>query len=317
MWNVRCNMQVSSVSNSFNPPSFRASREEQAFSRLDDSDLRKMAYAKASNDVNDKKHRRIDKALYYSLPLAGGLVAVAGGKFSGKYARINRLGVFGAVAGVWALGLAALNAVWGVKDVAAKTSGKAKEFFDNHQLLTNIGLLAAGIGAITAVDKYTPKALKAIKNFAAKRLDEKSKVRIVNSANEKLERFANGLNTNKYINKAVDFLKSAPAPIKATAKAVADWAPWIVIGTQLAHSFGHENVKAKETIKEYDNLKTAQQIVRDDIADEKIKKDVNKMTIKDLHKKYEQMLAQNPIMDVDTDEPITFKQFVQLATAEV
>lgn len=105
MWNVRCNMQVSSVSNSFNPPSFRASREEQAFSRLDDSDLRKMAYAKASNDVNDKKHRRIDKALYYSLPLAGGLVAVAGGKFSGKYARINRLGVFGAVAGIWALGL--------------------------------------------------------------------------------------------------------------------------------------------------------------------------------------------------------------------
>ena len=36
-----------------------------------------------------------------------------------------------------------------------------------------------------------------------------------------------------------------------------------------------------------------------------------------MHKKYEQMLAQNPIMDVDTDEPITFKQFVQLATAEV
>ena len=54
-----------------------------------DSDLKYLAYAKASHDVNDRKHRRISDLLYYSVPVAAGVAEAV------KPASISRIGRLG------------------------------------------------------------------------------------------------------------------------------------------------------------------------------------------------------------------------------
>lgn len=66
-------MQVNSVSLAGNTKnaSFKSmQREFETLAALDDNQVRQIAYAKASHDVNDKKHKRISNALYFSIPIA-------------------------------------------------------------------------------------------------------------------------------------------------------------------------------------------------------------------------------------------------------
>ena len=79
--------------------------------------------------------------------------------------------------------------------------------------------------------------------------------------------------------------------------------------------FGHQRVKTNVAARNYEDLKQAQQNVRENIADEKI--DVSRKTIAELHDEYEQMLQTKPIIDKRTNEPVTFEQFVKLATTIV
>ena len=76
-------MQVNSIS-SVNQ-SFKGSISKEVFAALSDDDLKVLAYKKASDDVNDKKHNRIDKALFLSSPVIGGLAAAA--ESSGRFNR--------------------------------------------------------------------------------------------------------------------------------------------------------------------------------------------------------------------------------------
>lgn len=79
--------------------------------------------------------------------------------------------------------------------------------------------------------------------------------------------------------------------------------------------FGHQRAKAHVASRNYDDLRQAQEMIREDIADEKINS--RRKTIADLHSEYEQMLKTKPVMDAQTNEPISFEQFIKLATTFV
>ncbi len=304
-------MQVSSVSLGSNAHStaFKASMEEQIFATLRDRDLRDIAWAKASKDVNDKKHHRLDNALLLALPLAGGLSAVAQklppeavARFGAHNMRAVKFARFGLISASWAAGLTALGALWNTKDYLAKKV----DIIKNNPVISSIATFAAGFGVLAGVDRLGAKGL----------------VKLINSVDGKkvlphLRKARNFLNNNKFINKASEFIAKFPSPIKDIARGTAEFAPLIVIGTQIAHIFGHQSVKSKVAGRNYEELKQAQQNIRDNIADEKINSSVQKKTIADLHAEYEQMLQSKPIMDAQTNKPITFEQFVKLATTYV
>ncbi len=302
-------MQVNSVSLSSNANNmaFKASLEEQVFANLKDRDLRNIALAKASKDVNDRKHRNIDNALFISLPLAGGLAATAQkispeavAKFGKHNMRAIKFARFGLVSASWGAGLAALGVLWNAKDYLAKKVNVIK----NNPVISSIATFSAGFGVLAAVDKAGAKGL-------AKVIDSVDSKKVL----PHLRKMRNALNESKVLNKASEFMSKFPSPIKDIARGTAELAPLLVIGTQIAHIFGHQSVKAKVANKNYDELKQAQQNIREDIADEKI--DVRKKSIADLHEQYEQMLKTKPVINAQTGEPVTFEQFVKLATTMV
>ena len=302
-------MQVNSVSLSANASNtaFKATSEEQVFASLKDRDIKKLAWAKASSDVNDRKHRAIDNALFYTLPLAGGLSAAvrdfspeAISKLGKHNIRSMRLARFGLVGASWAAGLAALGALWNAKDYLSQKIDVIK----NNPVISSVATFAAGFGVLSAVDKYGFKGL----------------MKVINSVDDKkvmpyLKKVRNALNESKVLNKASEYISKFPSPIRDIGKGAAELAPLLIIGTQIAHMFGHQRAKANVASRNYDDLRQAQEMIREDIADEKI--DSRRKTIADLHSEYEQMLKTKPVMDAQTNEPISFEQFVKLATTMV
>lgn len=257
-------MQVDSVKNSTKTPSlvFKASPQERLFVSLNDNDIRNLAWKKASYDVNDKKHRAIDNALYYSLPVAGGISAAVR-KYSPEYIskvgshnlRAARLADFGKSFAGWALAITALDILWSSKDYIAKKV----DFIKENPIMSSIATFVAGFGVLALVNRAGSKAL-------AKMLDKVD----YEKALPYLRKVRNALNDSKILNKTSEFLKKVPSPIKDIGKGTAELAPLIVIGTQIGHLFGHQKVKAEVAAKNYDEFKQAQVNIKEFIADEEI-----------------------------------------------
>lgn len=304
-------MQVNSVLASSNASNmaFKATPEERLFASLRDRDVRNIAFEKASKDVNDRKHRRIDNALFLALPLAGGLSASVGKlspeaikHYGAKNIRAVRLARFGLVSASWAAGLAALGALWGTKDYLA---GKV-DFIKNNPIISFVATFAAGFGVLSAVNRLSWKGFSKALNMV-----EGEKVLPY------LRKARNALNNSKIINKASEYISKFPSPIKDIGRNTAELAPLLVIGTQIAHMFSHQRAKYQVANKNYEELKQAQEMIRNDIADEKINGKLGKKSIEQLHNEYEMMLKNKPIIDAQTKKPVTFEQFVKLATTMV
>ena len=260
-------MQVNSVlsSSNANNPAFKASLQEQLYASLKDRDLKSIAWAKASHDVNDKKHRRLDNALFLTLPLAGGLSALARTYTSGvveafgaKNIRALRTLQFAKHTAAWGVGLAALGLLWNAKDYLATKIDIVK----NNPVISSIATFVAGFGVLAAVDKAGIKALSKIINS----IDDKTAVSAAIKARKVL-------NNSELLNRASKFASKFPSPIKDMAKGAASFAPLIVICTQIGHMFGHQRVKSQVAQRNYEELKQAQENIREKILDEKINRD--------------------------------------------
>ena len=269
-------MQVNAIS--VKTPSFRASEEEKRFAALDDNALRAIAWNKASAEVNDKRHKRIDNAFYLSLPIVGGISTLAQKMDYRPYKtglmsvpphkiRAAKLGRAGMITGAWAVALAAVSALWGAKDIAEKTSKSIKEFNKEHPVLTTGAAIIASFGAVVLANRLSGK-------IAEKYILKDARALLKDTIKEtKLDKF---LNNNKIINYADNFIKKMPPALKDIGKTVVEYLPWITIGTQIAHSWGHQNVKLAQVNKDYNELRTAQEIVRQDIIDEEIDKHIER-----------------------------------------
>ena len=256
-------MQVNSISSSSvaGKTSFGNQREMlENFANADDKTLRKIAMQKTAASIDDKKHRRITNAIYYSIPVAAGLAAVVRNpaKAAAKgisRARMINLGNFAGTALNWAGTFAIIDLVFGGARKLNKSSETVREFNKEHPVLSMVATVGAGIGTLFLAGKGLSKlAAKIAKKPMT--LVEKKSVAKLNMA----------LNDSKALNWISKNLKKVPSSIKSFAKTAIDWSPMLLVFTSIAHSFNHSKVKTAETVKNYTQLKDAQMQVREALA---------------------------------------------------
>ncbi|MBP3820434.1 hypothetical protein J6G99_02180 [bacterium] len=252
-----------------------------------DSDLRKFAYKKASVDLQDKKNRRIDNALFYSIPLASGLSsavkdvniypkdlfelqqkgfsketissAVADIANEGKIVmdpsrvRSIRLARFGTSALSMGVGIAIFNAVYNIRSFASKNFQSVKDFTEKHPIISSIGTLAAGIGALSLASIGANKLLM---KHADKLFDSYGVIKTP----AKLDKF---LAENKILNTSAKYIDKIPSSIKEFTKSILGWGPLALAFTYLCHGAKHNSKMTNEYINNYVELKNNQQAYYD------------------------------------------------------
>ena len=238
----RCvNMGINAVGKGYD----RKAAQLDAFANMDEVSVRQIAWLKAQQDIDMKKHKRVQLALDAALPLAGGLSAAAIAEKGG------RLKAFAGGTGRWALFLAGLGVTFGITQAIRNRSEKANDFAERHPIFTFLTTATAayfaGKGAIVggaigfeklkATGVYQ-KALAGAKN-GLKQLGEVG-----------------------FIKKAKGFvsenIKNIPSPLKNIAKSVAGWAPFLAIFGSLAHSVKVKNAVMNDFNTTYNNLRTKQ-----------------------------------------------------------
>lgn len=258
-------MQVNSVSlnNSSKAQVFKSRQSDiEKVANLDENTIRQLAYAKASYDVDDKKHKRITNALYYTLPVAFALgeaiknpaelaksLANSSKVNMGRYARVHRFA--GAALGVTAA-LLAIDTVVGAKNLANKHSSAVREFSNEHPVLSMLGTVAVGFAALAGLHKYAPKLIGKI---GSKLPADKAEKFIVNAAKK--------LNESKILNSMSKALTKVPSGIKKFGATVVDYSPWLLVATSIGHSFSHDRAKMVQTQNNYNDIKMAQAEARE------------------------------------------------------
>lgn len=243
-------MQVNSVSSA---QTFKSNNVNPAaiLAFASDRDLQQIAYAKTLHDVNDKKHRRIDKALFASIPIAAGIAAAV---TPAKAARIDRL-ISGSLvtAGVTA-SLAVIGAAFGLRNKIDENSETAAKFSRNYPLLSVLATSAAAFAGIVALNKGSNKILN---------------TKFANDLFAKLEPTLEKLGKKLDASKVLDFtskqLAKLPSAFKEITKTALKWSPIAIIGTQIVHDINHDRVKTKEYYNNFAQLKTAQNAIRESL----------------------------------------------------
>lgn len=263
-------MQVNPVSLSNSTrPAFKSHADNlEILANMDDDTIRQIAYAKASHDVDDKKHKRISKALYLSLPVAAGLASAVKdpsntvefikdsykglGKINlNRFARLNNF-----ASSFLSLGTAilAIDATFGARKFLENKVDAVKDFSKDNPVLTTLATIGLSFGAISGANKLMSKALT--------KLTEKVSAKdILNSVTKKAE----FLNNNKVLNYVSKKLAKVPSGIKNFGATVLDYSPILLICSSIAHSLGHEKAKASEYQNNYNNIVNAQALAREAI----------------------------------------------------
>lgn len=264
-------MQVNSVSlnnvESFGSRKYKKDHQENEYSKViddlpnaSDEDLKKLAIKEASIAVNDKKHKRINNALYWGVPVAGGLAAVVRNPAKAGIltsARLGNLTKFATTTASWLGALLLMDGVFAVKNKVSKNSDTVRKFDQNHPIIS-LGLtIGASIGAValalTGGSKLANKAIKAVKPETAEKL-----TKIVT-------KFDKGLENSKVLNTISKGIDKVPSSLKGLAKGIIDWAPMMMIIGQLSHSFNHAAVKNNVANQNYADLKVARDEARAEV----------------------------------------------------
>lgn len=260
-------MQVNSISANVNSKASFGHRDTdvqrailEGLANADDRELRQVAARNAAKTTNDKMHRRMDRAIWYSLPIAAGVAAVvqnpaiAVEKLASR-ARLGNLATFAGTALGWAGTFAIIDGVFGGARLLEKSSKKVRDFNNEHPMTATLATIGAGIGALILGRKGLSKIL-------AKGGDKQ-----LSFATRKVfVKMNRALNSSKLINGAEKLLEKAPKWAKDFTKGVISWSPMLLVGTSIAHSFNHSRVKTAETVKNYTQLKDAQDQARGILA---------------------------------------------------
>lgn len=241
-------MLINAVSAKDTPFGRSPSREDfEQFAAIDDRQLRQLAGRAASVQVNDKKHKVMNNMLWYSLPVASGVAAVV--QNPSVVGRIPKLKLFTKQTAIIAGMLAVIDATFAAARGINKHSETLGNFNKEHPVMSTLLTIGASVGALLLAGKGAGKLYEKYGDKAIKFLKDK-----------KVDKY---IKDNKLITKATEALKKAPSALKEFGKTVLSWGPWIVLGTTIAHSFGHEKARAVAEVRNYDYLKANQEKVRE------------------------------------------------------
>lgn len=249
------NMQVNAIS-SYNK-GFTGKRDNiDGAIAQDDRYVREYAYLKAMHDVKDKKHKKLSNALWYSIPAVAGLsaailtkgkVSLFGKEIGGLASKLTA-GIAGALP--WAITLGVADAVVGANNLALKKSENFREAERKHPILSFLGILAAGVAALTVL----PKGLSKLAGKIGPKTYERLGKGVQNLAN-----VINKVKTPGVISKPLAKLsEKTPAIIKNGAKTGISLAPTALLLTSFFHSINHNVDKRREFEKNYSAMKDTQ-----------------------------------------------------------
>lgn len=251
-------MQVNSVSlaNANSKPAFKGPREDlEKYAYMDEMSTRKLALARASKDVNDKKHRIISNALYLAAPISAGLAKACDVPSSllTKVGNVNLSRAARVLVGASeALKIGALflgiDAIFALKNKIDNSSETMREFSQKHPLMSFFGTVAASLGVFYGLKRGVSFRV-AFKNIPVKNI-------------KSFLKFSEKLQNSKILNKASKWMDKVPSFAKSMAKSTLSWGPVLFILGRLVHDQNHAKRKAMAFQDNYNQIKGEQAVIR-------------------------------------------------------
>ncbi len=235
-------MQVNAVS--LKNQSFGMSNEEilNGIANLNERDIRYLAKAKTLEDINAKKHRRLNNALTLSIPVAGGIAAAA----TMKATRLGRIANFASGFGAWAMPLLVGFGVVKAVNALGRNSETFANFDRKHPILSNIACVAGAYAGLRGIEKLGSSL---VSKYGAKVLDKFA---------PQISKISKKLDKSALLNKASKSLKALHPSMKEVAKTGLKIAPWALLVTGFLHWIKYSAVKANQYVNNYYQIKAAQ-----------------------------------------------------------
>ena len=165
----------------------------------DDSVLREVAVNAALQHSDDKKHKKINNALWYSVPIVAGLAAGILNKGQSTLFHKTITGTAAKLASGlkhaagWGIALGAADAIVGGKNLLTKHSEEAREFEKKHPFAMFAGLLGTGLAVLAVLPKGISK------------LYSKISPKVIGNLAAKTGKIADSINNNNFVKKANKF----------------------------------------------------------------------------------------------------------------
>lgn len=228
---------------------------------MDDNQVKRLAYIKTLNKIEDKKHHDATRAMIMATPLAAGAASALLGSnrvtlcsniVTGPFARVLK-GLGGA--GSWSILLGVAYGINKARQYFENKSPNFDRFTSENPLLTAGASIAAFAGAIAlgakGISKIAEKSLKYINPKTIIRLDNK----IVSAANK----FNSNIivsKTAKHANKVKNL--QGIEPLQVIAKKALSWSPTILLGGAFLNEWIHGRTADTEFVKNYTDMKNIQ-----------------------------------------------------------
>lgn len=244
-------MQIQAV----NTPVFQGKRDNiDAIISMDDNTIRQIAYMQTASKIDEKKNRKVTNALFYSAPLAVGLSnAILSKNGNTRIFSKNITGLAGRmakglkIAAIWTAALGAIDLLGFGKRKLAENSSEVRKFDREHPFLSFATIIAAGIGAITLVNK------------GAGRLAKVKAPKFMQNLTGKAEKFINKNGVITSIKKGISNLaQKTPSSLKDFGETLLSWSPTALLFGGLFHSIASSNAESREFAKNYTALKERQ-----------------------------------------------------------
>ena len=258
-------MTVSSVSalQSFKSNG-RNELSEKSFVMLPDKQIRQLAKEKTEQIYPGDSFRKKTNALYYSLPLLGGIATAAAVKGSPA-----RKAIKGAKSGaLWAGALGILGLYNKASNAVVERSPKLKEQTQKHPFASTILDLSLAFAGVDAGTRLLNKGLSAVK-VPRKVINNINNSKLVKNIIPDLK---NGF--GNIVSKAPEFIQNSLPKVKKAGTFVVKNSPLIAIGGLLLAGVGHSLKKEKIYNSKYNEVKDLQLSIAQDMISDKAVRDI-------------------------------------------
>lgn len=269
---------------------------------MDDSLVKNLAYAKTLNDVEDNKHKKVDKYLYAAVPFAAGISSALLKPAEMKFLNKNITGVAARIlngaksTASWGMLFGLAGAITEGRNFLESKSPKFDKLTSQNPLMTFLGSVAAFAGTLALGAKAAPKVIE----FASKHVDAKTVEKFSSRFAGATEKF----NNNRVVKTVADAAKNVKdskylAPLKGVAKTLVSWAPMTLLWGGLIHDLNHKSVKRETFAKNYSEIKDYQhRLAKARIQELSLQND---FLMQDAKNREDLKLVKEPMSDIASD----------------
>lgn len=228
---------------------------------LDDNSIKQLAYIKTKNTVEDNKHRKISKGMFMAIPVVAGIASALLKPAKSSLLTKDISGMAGRLlngaktAAVWGVLLGVAEGIMAGRNKLEKKSPELNNFTSQNPFLAFAATVGAFAGTLALGGKYIP--------MLAEKVLKHVKPESVLNAENKLFKGADRFNSNKIVKSISKFAgdlknKKYLESVKGVVKTALEWSPTLLLWGGVLHSFNHNNVRNREFVRNYSEMKDYQ-----------------------------------------------------------